>query len=151
MIMIKRTHLSKFLTTIIISIIIGCNGKVNKINEDSEKDKADQFVNHFYEDLEENNYIKDKKIFSKTFFNSVDTIKFDSAFNSYKEKLGNYKHREIFKWTTERSAINDEWFVSLIYIVEYEKSKAFEQFDLIKENDSIKIENYIINSKALSE
>ncbi len=144
---LNKIKQSYFLFTILILCFLNCTGNIKKINEESERDKADQFIDIFYENVNNGKY--KRNLFSNEFFNSIDTVKFDSAFSHYMNTLGKYENREISKWTTERFTLSNEWFVSIIYLVEYENYYALERFDLVKENDSVLIRDYEIDFNVI--
>lgn len=129
--------------------LLGCNFNITKNNETSERDKANEVVEIFYKNIEDNNAGELENIFCDEFKAHVNIEDFNSALLSYNQVLGDYVDRELYKWTTERSEVDNVWEVSLIYIVNYTEHKSIEKFNLLKERGDIKISNYTINSKAL--
>ncbi|WP_452225617.1 hypothetical protein [Lacinutrix chionoecetis] len=144
-----KSNINKYHIVSILLLFFSCNLDIAKNNEESERKKAELIVNVFYKNISDFDYDKNENLLSTGFKKNVDINAFNKAFDFYNERLGNYESKELYKWSTERSALENEWNVTLIYFVTYTKSKSFEKFDLVKEGEKIYINNYVINSKAL--
>lgn len=140
----KRTIIVLFLL-----FLFSCNFNIIKNNEVKEKDKANEVIDVFYQNIQNDNIEEFKDLFSDEFTEQVQIEDFQRALSSYNKILGNYIDRELYEWATKRSELDNIWEVSLIYIVNYSEHKSIEKFNLLKERGVIKISNYTINSKAL--
>lgn len=144
-----KDTINKYYIISTILLFFSCNLNVDKNNEESERKKAELIVDIFHKNISDLNYDKNENLLSIAFKKNVDINAFNSSFDFYNERLGNYESKELYKWSTKRSALDNEWNVTLIYFVTYTESKSFEKFDLVKEGEEIYINNYVINSKAL--
>lgn len=140
---------------LISSLLIfgSCYFNASLTNEESERKKGEEVTNIFYE------YVKNQDLdgsiepyFSKELLAITPIDQLDSLFLLINNKSGNYISKELDEWSTKRQKGTDEsWECKLIYSVKYEKGESKEFFELIKENDSIKILNYNFRSSAKNE
>lgn len=135
---------------LISSLLIfeSCYFNTSLINEESERKKGEKITNAFYE------YVKNqdldgsiKPYFSKELLAITPIDQLDSLFLLINNKSRNYISKELEEWSTKRQkGIHESWQCKLTYSVKYEKGNSKEFFELIKENDSIKILNYNFRS-----
>lgn len=130
-----------------------CYFNTSFTNEESERKKGEEVVNVFYEYVEKQ--VLDASIepyFSKELLEITPIEELDSLFLLINHKSGDYISHELEDWSTKRQKGTEElWECKLIYTVKYEKGESKEFFELVNENDSIKILNYNFRSHVTAD
>src|SRR5690554_6136658 len=140
--------MNKIYLIYVLLFLGSCYFNVSFTNEESERKKGEEVANIFYE------YVKHQNLdgsiepyFSKELLEITPIEELDSLLLLINNKSGNYISKESDECSTTRQKGTDEsWQCKLIYSVKYEKGESKEFFELIKENDSIKILNYNFRS-----
>lgn len=133
---------------IVLGLLTSCHFNSQYLDRDEDKNEAEKVSNIFYEDLK-NDTIKETtiKLFSDKFWSLENSDSFKIVIKKTQEKLGRLREVKLDHWKTKVvTGSNPSSEYVLFYLNKYEKYNAKEKVSLVKENDTIKIIGYDINS-----
>lgn len=140
----------KTLTIIIVvsTTLFSCHFYSNRLNDPKDKEAAEKVINEFYKYRKLGDTASVKKLFTNQ-MTTEQLSKFPEIFDFTLRNLGKMGKMNMEGWQTkvmEGVKPSAEYFLSYKNI--YDSAAAEETFKLGKENDTIKIFHYNINSNA---
>ena len=130
-----------------LTLFFSCSFTSTYNNRIEDKNEAQKVADKFYTLLKEGRYEDTYKLFSKKFFQIVDTSKMNNMYHMTFKKLGAITSDSVAHWETHVvTGTNPSSVYVLYYLVEREKYGSKETVSLSKENDVIKIDGYRVNS-----
>lgn len=130
-------------------LIFGCQFNSQYINREEDKKVAEEVATEFFMLLNEKNYEAASRLFSKEFYKVSTREKLMEIFLASENKLGKLKNLELNQWETKRvEGSNPSSHYQLLYHTYHEKYNAQQALGMVRENDSIKILSYRIDSEA---
>lgn len=143
--------MKRFLFACIIFSGMSCSFNSTSLNSDADKTAADKIAVTFYEAVRENALEKTYPVLSKDFFLYTTKPEYEIMMGNFNRITGNLMNYELEKWDSKVvSGTDPSGSYHLQYKVYYDKDTTTETFNLIKEEDGIKIIGYQINSKKLT-
>ncbi|MFN4027878.1 MAG: hypothetical protein ACK4IZ_10565 [Flavobacterium sp.] len=142
----KNNFLFLLITFLLFS---SCSYNRQYQNRKTDKEEAERVTVKLYYLLRDKKYKESYALFSPRFLEVTDTVKLREIYNVCLEKLGEIKDQSILSWETnvvEGSNPKSEYL--LIYTVKRSRFEAKETIRLEKENDTLKIIAYNIQSKG---
>ena len=131
-------------------LLFGCNFNATYNNRVEDKNEAEKVADKFYSLIRKTKYQDTYKLFGKKFFQVTDTSKLDDIFQFTYTKLGAIDNMNLDHWQTQIiKGTNPSSNYALYFLVQREKYLSKETITLDKENDSIKIIGYYVNSDGL--
>jgi hypothetical protein len=130
-------------------LLFSCNRNATYSNRAEDKDDAQKITNVFYSLLRNEKYNDTYKLFSKVFFEVTDTLKLNEMYQMTYRKSGAIDSINLDHWQTEvKKGTNASLVYVLFFVVKREKYNSKETITLLKENDSIRIVGYHVDSDA---
>lgn len=130
-----------------LTLFFSCSFTATYNNRIEDKNEAQKVADKFYTLLKEGKYDDTYKLFSKKFFQVADTSKMNKMYHMTFQKLGAITTDSVAHWETHVvTGTNPSSIYVLYYLVEREKYESKETVSLSRENDSIKIDGYRVNS-----
>lgn len=127
-----------------------CHWTATYNNRVEDKNEAQKVAEKFYDLLKKNDYNGTYPLYSATFLQATDTTKMAAFYRIISQKLGSILHDSLVQWQTHvvtGSNPSAEYF--FFYVVRREKYESRESFTLSKENGTIKIDGFTVNSAGL--
>jgi len=141
--------MKKYFVNLIISVlfITACNFNSTYLNEESEKEQAEKVISQFHSEIVKKKFDDAETLFSKEFVKTTGSKKLLSVFLRTDSILGNFNSSKLVDWKTQRVVgSNPSTHYLLVFESKYKKFNAIETFSLIRENDTVKILGYNVNS-----
>lgn len=133
-----------------LTLFFSCSFTATYNNRIEDKNEAQKVGDKFYSLLKAGKYDDAYKLFSKKFFQVTDTSQMNKMYRMTYQKLGAIVSDSVAHWETHIvTGTNPSSIYVLYYLVERQKYESKETVSLSKENDSIKIDGYRINSDGL--
>ncbi|OUD35316.1 hypothetical protein [Flavobacterium sp. FPG59] len=145
----KKNYLSIFLLSISLS---SCNFNNHHTNRPLDKEEVERVTTKFYYSLRDKKYKETHSLFSTRFLEVTDTSKIDKIFQGSDEELGEIKDQILE--TCETNVVEGSNPISeylLVYKVKRTKFDSKETIHLEKENGTIKILSYNVQSDGFFE
>jgi hypothetical protein len=135
---------------IFVVILSGCKCNSSRINMENDKNEALAVTGKFYWHLTLHEYAKVNSLFSRDFFKSNDSVKFDSSLVNIQKKYGNIKSSNLIDCSsTVINGSNSSTDYRVLYSVIYNNDSTKEFFRLEKIDYKVKIVEYTINHNEL--
>jgi hypothetical protein len=145
----NKTNKSVFVL-ISLTLFFSCSFTATYNNRTEDKKEAQKVGDKFYSLLKQGKYDDTYKLFSKRFFQVSDTTQMNKMYRTIFQKLGAITSDSIAHWETHVvTGTNPSSVYVLYYSVEREKYESKETVSLSKQNDTIKIDGYHVNSDGL--
>jgi hypothetical protein len=133
-----------------LTLFFSCSFTATYNNRVEDKNEAQKVADKFYTLLKAGKYDDTYKLLSKKFFQDSDTSELNKMYHIIFQKLGAIKSDSVAHWETHViTGTNSSSVYVLYYLVEREKYESKETVSLSKENDTIKIDGYHVNSDGL--
>jgi len=136
-----------FLLVLTLVSLTSCNFNSFYTDRKSDKEDAESVTTKFYYLLRDKKYQDTYKLFSPRFLEITNESKIKDIYDASDNKLGSIKDQNLISWKTnivEGSNPKSEYL--LVYEVKREKFISKETIRLEKENDTIKILAYNVQS-----
>jgi len=146
---------SKYLfCAVIICMSFFCSCHLNSTLKNREKDKIEgqKVVEKFYKMVKDKKYKETYSLIGSQWFALMDTPEINNMYHRLSNKLGEIENYQLNQWETlVRVGTDDTAIYTYLYAVKREKFSSEEQFQLVKENNEIKIIGYHVNSQGFKE
>ena len=130
-----------------LTLFFSCSFTATYNNRIEDKDEAQKVADRFYTLLKEGKYDDTYKLLSKRFFQNSDTSELNKMYHITFKKLGAITSDSVAHWETHVvTGTNPSSVYLLYYLVERDKYESKETVSLSKQNDTIKIDGYHVNS-----
>ena len=139
----KKIYILLFISLFLLS----CNYNSYYTDREIDREEAERVTVKFFYLLRDSKHKETHSLFSKRFLKVTNTSKVDEIFNTSDTKLGKIENHTLETWHTnivEGSNPKSEYL--LVYNVKRSKFDSKETFRLEKENDTIKILGYNVQS-----
>ena len=146
--------MKKLLCYLIICSLVfsSCNFNSHYTDKPLDRDEAERITVKFYYLLRDKNYNDTYKLFSPRFLEVTNTSKIEQIFKTSDEELGEIKDQSLVSWKTNVvKGSNPISEYLLVYDVKRSKFNSKETIRLEKENDTIKILSYNVQSDGFIE
>jgi hypothetical protein len=142
----KKTILILFISTFITS----CTFNSSYVDREVDRQEAERVTVKFFYLLHEKKFNETHSLFSPRFMEVTNKEKLNQLFQASEEKLGSVKDQSLESWNTNVvKGTNSKSEYLLVYNVKRTKFNSKETLRLEKENDTIKILYYNIESEGL--
>ena len=139
------------LLILLISIFISsCTFNSSYVDRDVDRQEAERVTVKFFYLLRDKKFNETHSLFSPRFLQVTNKEKINQIFQTSEERLGSIKDQILESWNTNNvkgTNYKSEYF--LVYKVKRTKFDTKERIRLEKENDTIKILYYNIESEGL--